>query len=329
MIITRTPFRISFAGGGSDIKDYYQYHEGAVLSTSIDKYLYLSAHPYFYDGYLLKYSKQENVETISQIEHRIIKHIFQCYDIKGIDFNSTADIPSGTGLASSSAFTVGLTNLCNAYTGKYMSKEDMADYACQVEIEHLKEPIGKQDQYACAVGGLNFISFHPNDTVTVEKIFLPNEVFAKFEKNLLMFYTNKTRATKSILSEQRKNIANNHEKVLNLHKMVKLAHDLKRELLNGNVDATGEILHEGWIYKKQMASSISDPEIDHFYDLALKNGALGGKILGAGGGGFLLFYAHEEHHDKIRKALDLKEMSFKFDNLGTTIIHYDNTKNRG
>ena len=170
MIITRTPFRISFAGGGSDLRNYYEKFGGSVLSVSINKYIYLSMHPYFDENaYLLKYSKTENAKSLEEIQHPIIREVFKKYGIKGVDFNSSADIPSGTGLASSSAFTVGLINLCNVYTDNYMSKSDVAKQACQVEIEDLKEPIGKQDQYACACGGLNFIQFHKCGMVEVEK----------------------------------------------------------------------------------------------------------------------------------------------------------------
>ena len=325
MIITRSPFRISFAGGGSDLKSYYERFGGAVLSTSIDKYMYLSIHPYFFkDGYLLKYSKHEEVDHVDKIQHRIVRQVFRDYGIKGVDFNSSADIPAGTGLGSSSTFTVGLTNLCNAYTGKYMNKENIANYACKVEIDFLKEPIGKQDQYASAFGGLNLIKFNQNDTVSVEKIFLQKDGFERIQNNLLMFYTGTTRSASSILSEQNKNTSSDEEKVENLHKMVNLAYELKEELLHNNIDAMGDVLHRGWMYKKEMASAISNSDIDELYDLAIKNGAMGGKLLGAGGGGFLLFYVKEENHSRLRNALShLKEIKFRFDDMGTTIIYYN------
>lgn len=325
MIITKTPFRISFAGGGSDLENYYKEFGGAVLSVSIKKYIYLCLHPYFFkDGYLLKYSKTENVDNVDDIKHPIIRNIFKRYGIKGVDFNSSADIPAGTGLASSSAFTCGLINLCNAYSEKYMTQEDIADLACKIEIEDLKEPIGKQDQYACACGGLNFIEFYKDGVVNVEKMFLTSDNYHKFENNLMMFYTGETRAAGSILSEQKKNTTNDKAKIENLHKMVNLAKDLKLELLSGNIDTAGDILHTGWMYKKELANGISNEGIDYYYDLAMKNGALGGKLLGAGGGGFLLFYVKDQNKDKLRKALsELKELPFKFDNNGTSIIHYN------
>ncbi len=327
MIITRTPFRISFAGGGSDLRNYYEKFGGSVVSVSINKYIYLSMHPYFEENeYLLKYSKTEQAKSLEEIQHPIIRTVFKDYGIRGVDFNSSADIPSGTGLASSSAFTVGLINLCNAYTDQYMNKEVIAEKACKVEIEDLKEPIGKQDQYACACGGLNFIEFYKDGVVDVEKLYLQSDAYHVLEKNLLMFYTGKTRSAGSILAEQKKNTTNDEAKIKNLHKMVQLSKDLKEELLKGNTNAMGEILHTGWMYKKELADGISNPEIDYYYDLAIKNGALGGKLLGAGGGGFLLFYVEEQHRSRVRRALsDLKEIDFKFDNKGTGVIYYNKT----
>ena len=322
MIISRTPFRISFAGGGSDLKEYYQHHGGSVLSVTIDKYVYLSMHPYFNeDKYLLKYSSIELVENIEDIKHRIIKQVFTDYGIRGVDFNSSADIPSGTGLGSSSAFTSGLINLCNAYLGKYISKEVIAQEACMTEIQKLGEPIGKQDQYACSIGGLNFIEFNDNDTVSVEKVKMLSESYQELEQNLMMFYLGITRKASDILTEQKYNMSYDQKKVENLHKMVHLSEELKKELVSNNIDAMGDILHRGWMYKKELASNISNGSIDHYYNLAIKTGAKGGKLLGAGGGGFLLFYVPMEKQNDVRIALkDLNELKFEFDNTGTKII---------
>lgn len=324
MIITRTPFRISFAGGGSDLPSYYEKFGGAVLSVSINKYMYLFMHDYFDSNkYMLKYSKTELVDSLDKIQHPILKAVFSKYNISGVDFSSIADIPAGTGLASSSAFTVGLINLCNVYTDKYMEKSDIAKLACDIEINELKEPIGKQDQYACACGGLNFIEFSKDGNVDIEKLYLQSDAYRVLEKNLLMFYTGKTRSAGSILAEQKKNTEEDSKKISNLHKMVKLAKELKAELLKGNVDAMGDILHSGWLYKKELANGISNPDIDYYYDLAMKNGAKGGKLLGAGGGGFLLFYVEEQFRNKVRTALkDLKEIDFNFDSKGTNLIYY-------
>ena len=192
------------------------------------------------------------------------------------------------------------------------------------EINELKEPIGKQDQYACACGGLNFIEFYKDGVVDVEKLYLKTGVYHDLEKNLLMFYTGQTRSAGSILKEQKQNTTDDRSKIENLHKMVKLARELREELLNGNTDATGDILHTGWIYKKELAKGITNLQIDEAYEAARKAGASGGKLLGAGGGGFLLFYVKEEHQTKVREALkNLKELNFKFDNKGTNIIYYN------
>lgn len=325
MIITRTPFRISFAGGGSDLKEYYLKYGGSVLSVSINKYVYLSMHPYFHaNKYFLKYSKNEIVSDIKSIEHNIIREVFRDYNIKGVDFNSSADIPSGTGLGSSSAFTVGLITLCNAYTGRYMNQQDVANYACKIEIDKLNEPIGKQDQYAASVGGLNFIQFNQDNTVSMERVLLDHDNMYKLENNLLLFYLGTTRSASSILSEQKENTINDTKKLKNLHKMVELSNELKNKLQNNNIDAIGNILHKGWIYKKELASKISNEKIDFYYDKAMKNGAMGGKLLGAGGSGFLLFYVPKDKQENVRVSLkDLEEMDFKFDNEGTKVIYYN------
>lgn len=325
MIISRTPFRISFAGGGSDLKQYYEKYGGSVVSTSINKYMYLLIHPYFKENeYLIKYSQTESVKDVNEIKHPITKVLFKKYGISGVDFNSTADIPAGTGLASSSAFTVGLINLLNAYTDKYMSKEEIARIACETEIEDLKEPIGKQDQYACACGGINFIEFQKDGTVDVQKICLSAKAFGNLENNLLMFYTGDTRSTKNILQNQQKKTENDKQTINILHKIVNLSVNLKEEICRENIDSMGEILHTGWKYKKELANGITNEKIDYYYDTAIKNGASGGKLLGAGSCGFLLFYVKDEHKESVRKALsNLNEINFKFDNKGTSIMYYD------
>jgi D-glycero-alpha-D-manno-heptose-7-phosphate kinase len=331
MIITRTPFRVSFAGGGSDLANYYENFGGAVVSTSINKYSYLSMHPYFFEkGYFLKYSDVEMVDNVDDIKHRIIREVFKLYKIQGVDLNSSSDIPAGTGLSSSSAFTAGLINLCNAYNGTYMSKEEIAEQACHVEINLLGEPGGKQDQYACACGGLNFIEFEKSGKVNIEKIYMTPEGYERLEHNLLLFYTGKTRSSGDILKEQKQNTSTNPKKIENLHKMVALAKDLREELLHNNIDAMGEILHKNWELKRELASSISNDFINANYEKALKAGAEGGKLLGAGGGGFMLFYVKEQNHQRVRQALtDLKEMPFKFENKGTTLIYYDKHSLKG
>ncbi len=321
MIISRTPFRISFAGGGSDLKSYYARFGGAVLSTTIDKYTYLSMHPYFVENkYFLKYSSNELVDNVDAIQHPIIREIFKHFNIKGVDFSSSADIPSGTGLASSSAFAAGLIHLCAAYKGIYLSKHEIAELACDIEINKLHEPIGKQDQFACSIGGLNFIEFHANEKVSVEKVALSAANTSQLESNLMLFYLGKTRLAKSILQEQ-KNVIEEGRKIDNLKKMVQLAYDLKKEMDNQNIEAMGQILHDGWMYKKELVSSISSNEIDEQYEKARNAGATGGKLLGAGGSGFLLFYVEQPKQEQVKKALsNLIATPFNFDDTGTTII---------
>jgi D-glycero-alpha-D-manno-heptose-7-phosphate kinase len=323
MIIARTPFRISFTGGGSDIPVFYRKEAGKVVSTSIDKYIYIAVHPYFYPNKtFIKYSKTELVDDIRDVEHPIIREVLKQFNVSGIDLNSISDIPAGTGLGSSCTFTVAMLHAISAYAGSYSSKEFIADQACDIEINRLGEPIGKQDQYAASYGGLNFITFHPTEAVTVEKIGMKPESIKQLEKNLLLFYTHDTRSASSILAEQGKNVGSKKDKHANLAKMVGLSEDLRSELEHSNIDALGEILHTSWMYKKELATAISNSKIDHYYGIGKENGALGGKLLGAGGGGFLLFYAKQENQERLRRSLsDLTEISFSFDYAGSTIIY--------
>lgn len=325
MIITRTPFRISLAGGGSDLPDYYRRHGGAVLSFAIDKYMYLSMHPNFRrHGFLLKYSQVENVDTVEEIRHRVIRQVFADYGINGVDFNSAADVPAGTGLGSSSAFTVGLALLCDVFTGRRRTNDELAAYACRVEIEKLGDPIGKQDQYACAHGGINFIRFSPDDSVRVEKVFLPPDRAAVLESNLAMFYTGVTRSAGAILAGQKRNMTSGGDEVKAVSRLVDLAGELEKELHRGNVDAVGDVLDRGWRYKKEMASGISNPAIDELHARAMRAGAAGGKLLGAGGGGFLLFYAPDGRMEAVRRELaDLPELPFRLEKSGAALAFYD------
>lgn len=323
MIISRTPFRISFAGGGSDLKSFYEHEVGAVLSVTIDKYIYLSMHPLFNKkSFFLKYSSNEYVDNVKQIKHRIIKEVFSDYKLEGIDFNSSSDIPSGTGLASSSAFTVGLVNLCNAYTSKYLSKEEIAKYACEIEINRLGEPIGKQDQFACSLGGMNFLEFYGNETVAVEKVHLSANNYNSLSESLLLFYTHNVRPSGVILSKQNAAMKSDKRIFNQVKKIVSLAYHLKKELLDGQITDFGKILHEGWELKRELTSNVSSSDLDDIYKLALSNGAEGGKLLGAGGGGFFLFFVKPENQTRLRKAFSkLYELEFSFENSGTTIIY--------
>ena len=321
MIITKTPFRVSFCGGGSDMANFYEKYGGCVLSTSINKYCYISIHPYFNENQtVLKYSENELVDSPDQIKHRIFRQVLTDMGIHGVEISSTADIPGGTGLGSSSTFTVGLLNSLNCYKGKFVSKDKLAKLACEVEIERLGNPIGKQDQYGAALGGLNFIKFNQDGSVSHEPILMEGKTYKELQKNLLMFYTGTTRSANTILAEQTKNITS-EDKARNLLKMCGLAKDMKVALENNDISSFGKILDEGWQLKKELASGIANPAIDEAYEIAMKNGALGGKLLGAGGGGFLLFYCEEEKQEQLKKAIGLKELDFSFERDGTSIVY--------
>ncbi len=324
MIITRAPFRVSFCGGGSDIPAFYEKYGGCVLSTSIRKYMYLTIHNYFFkDQIVLKYSKTETVHDFSEIEHRIFKQCLSDFGIKGVEISSMADIPAGTGLGSSCTFTVALLHLLHTYLGEYVSKYKLAKDACEVEIEKLGEPIGKQDQFAAAFGGLNFIEFFPNGFVNVEPIIMDPKTYQTLENNILMFYLGGTHSAGAILKEQKANMANVDKAKVQRH-MCDLTRTLKEELQKNNVDAMGKLLHENWILKKSLASGITNPLIDETYEKAMKAGAMGGKLLGAGGAGFMIFYVKPNQQENVRSTLsNLREMDFEMDNSGATIVHVD------
>lgn len=321
MIITKTPFRVSFAGGGSDMANFYEKHGGCVLSTSINKYCYLSIHPYFDSRYtMLKYSENELVDDIAKIKHRIFNSVLNEYGVSGVEISSTADVPGGTGLGSSSTFTVGLLNTLSCYQGKFISKGRLAEKACQVEIDKLGSPIGKQDQYAAAYGGLNFIRFNQDGSTSVSPIVMQPGTYKRLQQNLMMFYTGSTRSANSILSEQKKNI-DDDAKAKNLIQMCRLAEQMKEALERNDLSSFGELLNDGWTLKRTLASGISNPEIDRAYELAIQNGAIGGKLLGAGGGGFLLFYCEPDKQERVRIALGLRQFDFSFERDGASVVY--------
>lgn len=292
-----------------------------MLSTSINKYMYISIHPYFDAGKTaLKYSENEIVDDNSKIQHSIFKQILSDREIGGVEIVSTADVPSGTGLGSSSTFTVGLLHTLNCYQGKYQSKMEIAKAACEIEINQLGNPIGKQDQYAAACGGLNFVTFHEDDTVSVEPIIMRKETADALQDNLVMFYTGMKHDANVILAEQKKNIYQ-ERKIRNLKKMCELANEMKKALEQNELLDFGKFMHENWMLKKELANGVSKPEIDEIYELGLRNGASGGKLLGAGGGGFLLFYCEKYKQIQLRDALKLKPFDFSFERDGTSVIY--------
>jgi D-glycero-alpha-D-manno-heptose-7-phosphate kinase len=322
MIGTRTPFRISFVGGGSDLREFYSRTQGSVISTSIDKYMYIFIHQYFEKKIQVKYSRTELVNHADEIKHPIVREAIKRFGLNSVDINSIADVPSGTGLGSSSSYTVGLLHALYAFVNQYVSSEKLAQEACQLEIDILKEPIGRQDQYAAAYGGLSLITFYPNETVDVEPILLPQNTYNELEGNLLMVFTGRTRNASDILVDQKKNIVCNKEKFNTLVKMTELVKEMKKSLIESRLEDIGHILNEGWHLKKSISDKISGNVIDELYKTAMKNGALGGKLLGAGGGGFLLLYCEKEHQDKLRQALgNLRELDFRFESAGSKIIY--------
>jgi len=284
--------------------------------------MYISSHRYFEpDKIRVKYSETETVSSAAQLNHPILRVVLQRFNLNGIEISSIADVPAGTGMGSSSSFTVGLLHNLYALSGISASKQHLAEEACKVEIEELGEPIGKQDQYGAAIGGLNIFRFLPNGQVLIEPLNLKPEVSQELDSNLIMFYTGNQRKASSILSEQKKNVSR-EERFNSLKDMTALVDVLASELKSGNIDAMGTLLHENWQMKKSLAGGISNPLLDQAYELALKNGATGGKLLGAGGGGFLLFYCPKPAQEKLCQALsNLRTFDFNFEQEGTNIIY--------
>jgi D-glycero-alpha-D-manno-heptose-7-phosphate kinase len=319
---------MSWVGGGSDMPAFYKDELGAVISTSINKYVYIALNPKFDGKIRLNYSKTESVEKVCDIEHNIFRQtLIHTNILGGIEIASMADIPSqGSGLGSSSSFTVGLLNTLYAYKNQFISKEDLAKEACDIEIYKCGQTIGKQDQYAASFGGLNIIKFHSNEQVEVDPIICSPELIQIIENHTLVFYTGITRSASSILATQSKNLVHNNKKKL-MRKMVELVFDLKKELESNSIINFGEILHENWVLKTQLTNSVTNSQIDEWYNLGLKNGALGGKLLGAGNGGFIMFFAPPDKHLKIEQALSgLKKVKFKFENNGSQIVYYQPNK---
>lgn len=322
MIITRTPFRISFVGGGSDLEAFYSKSTGAVLSTTINQYMYISSHKFFErDKIRVKYSQTETVNHPSELQHPILRTILSKFQLSGIEVSSIADVPSGTGMGSSSSFTVGVLHNIYTFLGIEVSKEKLAKEACEIEIDILKEPIGKQDQYAAAYGGLNIFRFYSDGTVKAEPINIDSETLKALNQNLIMFYIGNQRKASDILAEQNKNTSSD-EKFKALQQMVALVDELKTSLEKGTIDNMGHILHENWMLKQQLASSITNPEINEIYQTGLENGAIGGKLLGAGGGGFMLFYCKPDMKTTLHKALyKLRPFEFSFEQEGSKVIY--------
>jgi D-glycero-alpha-D-manno-heptose-7-phosphate kinase len=323
MIISKTPLRMSFVGGGSDLPVFYRKYGGAVVSTAINKFVYVTVNQKFDDRIRLSYSKTEEAKSAEKIKHPLVREALRMLGINGgIEITSIADIPAkGTGLGSSSTFTVGLLNALHAFANRYAAAEKLAQESCTIEIERCGEPIGKQDQYAAAYGGFNLIEFNPDDSVSVEPIICKRETLRQLQENTIVFYTGITRSASALLKTQSATMASDKAKQKTMKRMVALAHDLKAELQKNNLDAFGEIIHENWELKRSLTGGISSSAIDDWYERARKTGAIGGKLLGAGSGGFLMFYAPRDRHEAIANELsNLRRVNFGFEPQGSKII---------
>lgn len=324
MIVSKTPVRVSFVGGGSDLPAFYRRHGGAVVSTTINRYVYITVNRKFDNGIRVSYSKTEEVTSAAAVDHTLVRAALLKLGIAGgIEITSIADIPShGTGLGSSSSFTVGLLNALHTYCGRFIGRTSLAAEACEVEIEICRAPIGKQDQYASAVGGFNFLRFNPDDTVDVVPLAHMRPVMEDLRRSLIMFYTGVTRSGAGILAEQQARLqAEERGVTATMRRMVDLAGALKTAIETADLASFGEIMHEAWLLKRGLAGGITNAAIDHWYDRARAAGAGGGKILGAGGGGFFLVVAPPERHEAILHALpELRPIDFRFDTSGTTIV---------
>jgi D-glycero-alpha-D-manno-heptose-7-phosphate kinase len=320
MIIVQTPLRVSFFGGGTDFPAYYLEEGGCVLTSSIDKYIFITIKERFDHLLRVGYTRTEMVEDVDVIQHELIREALKMTGIRSsVEITTMGDIPSaGSGLGSSSTVTVGSLHAMYSYLGELVTADVLARQACEIEIERLGKPIGVQDQYIVAFGGLRFIEFNTDGKIEVKKVQLSTAVRRKINENLLLFYTGISRSADTILNEQKENI---QDRRLILRKLKEMAYLAKCELENGNVDVIGELLHESWQLKKNLASRISNGAIDEMYAAARRAGAAGGKITGAGGGGFLILYCPHKNQEKLREALSgLQELPFQLDENGSKVI---------
>ncbi|QNU68228.1 GHMP kinase [Ruminiclostridium herbifermentans] len=326
MVISQTPLRVSFFGGGTDFKAYYENYGGTVLSAAINKYIYVIVTPRDDDDIVLNYSKRERVNNVNDIEHKIIREALKITNItRAIEITSFSDIHSdGSGLGSSSAFTVGLLNSLFAYKGEYKNPAELAEFACKIEIDILGEPIGKQDQYASAFGGLKKYSFNKDGTVTAKEIEATPEAFNTLNICTSLFYTGITRKASSVLHDQKTKIGINIE---NLNRLKEITLQGEEYIRNADIENIGRLLNENWENKKRLSNKINNDKIDAIYSKGRQAGAYGGKLLGAGGGGYFLFAYPLENYKNIKSALeDFKEMPFTFEFAGSRIV-FNNGKN--
>jgi len=324
MIIARSPLRITLGGGGTDLASYYEKKEGFLISAAIDKYVYILINKTFDHSFLIKYSKLERVKDSSELEHPIMKEALKMtgMDKNPVEICSMADIPSGTGLGSSSTFTTALLKALHGYKGDIIGMRQLAEEACEIEINRLKGPIGKQDQYISAYGGVNCMSIRCDGYVHVEPLNILQETFYNLEDNLILFFTGYSHSAGDILNTQDKKSKDNDEDMIkNLDFVKQLGLDSKKALEKGDLGKFADIMNIHWEYKKKRSDGMSNPQIDEWYEYGLKNGALGGKLIGAGGGGFLMFYA--KNKVKLRNAmgrLGLEEVRFRFEREGAKLL---------
>jgi D-glycero-alpha-D-manno-heptose-7-phosphate kinase len=323
MIITRTPLRISIGGGGTDLPSYYRQQDAVVISAAIDKYVYIGINKTFVDDYFIKYSALERAVAIDDIEHPIVREALRLAEIPpGVEIVSMADIPAGTGLGSSGTFTVGLLRALYAYKREHTTAYALAETACKIEIELLKQPVGKQDQYIAAFGGLSCFDFHRDDTVTVSPLKISNDTLHRLEERLLLFFTGYSRSAGSILSDQKERSERQDDAMAaSLAHAARLGREIKEVLESNDCDRFGDLMHEHWEYKRVRSMGMTNSDIDSWYECGLKNGARGGKLVGAGAGGFLLFYADDPV--RLREAMTdigLSEVRFSFDHDGSTVL---------
>jgi D-glycero-alpha-D-manno-heptose-7-phosphate kinase len=327
MIITRSPLRISLGGGGTDLPSYSRAHGGFLIAGAIDKYVYINIHARFVDGFLLKYSHLEEAASIDEIRHPIIRESLREVGIeaRNLEITSMADIPAGTGLGSSGSFTTALLKALHTYEKNLIHPHQLAEQACHLEIDILKEPIGKQDQYIAAYGGITCFEFCKDDTVKAFPLAISEETLFNLEDNLLLFFTGYSRSASTILKDQDdKSKQADSDMIDNLHFIKELSFRSKGALETGDVAEFGRLMNVHWEHKKRRSAAMTNGTIDAWYDCAMKNGALGGKLIGAGGGGFLMFYAEDK--TRLRHAMreqKLKEVRFRFDFEGTRVIAYD------
>jgi D-glycero-alpha-D-manno-heptose-7-phosphate kinase len=324
MIIARSPLRITLGGGGTDLPSYYLGHEGFLVAAAIDKYVYVTVTRPFTRGIYLKYSSLEHVQKVDQVRHPIMREALTLQELRTpqIEITTLADIPAGTGLGSSASFTTALLKALYAHRRKLIHPRELAELACHLEIDRLREPIGKQDQYIAAYGGLTCFTFHKDDRVTVEPLLVTMDTMFDLEDNLLLFFTGFSRSASAILEDQQARCRSQDEAMLrNLHYVKDMGYRSRTALESGQLVQFGELMHEHWEHKKRRSGRTSNEQIDEWYALARRNGAVGGKLVGAGGGGFLMFYATDRN--LLRHAMakaGLEEVRFKFDFEGTKVI---------